>query len=101
MLVLTPGETRAAEVVGEERRWVRLTRNDPKAVDRLRVLAPIVAQLRGDRTMRNQATTAAPVSRRYRPATPADLWRLAEQGERNGVRLLTEGLSGERFATSA
>ena|SRR5579884_3639172 len=39
--------------------------------------------------------------RQARPTTPADLWRLAEQGERNGVRLLTECLSGERFATSA
>ncbi len=42
-------------------------------------------------------TTRRPV----RPTTPADLWRLAEQARANGVRLLSEGLSGERFATSA
>ena len=40
-------------------------------------------------------------TRRTRPTTPADLWRLAEQGHRNGVRILTECVSGERFATSA
>ncbi|MDP9357891.1 MAG: hypothetical protein M3R02_21915 [Chloroflexota bacterium] len=42
-------------------------------------------------------TTRRPV----RPTTPADLWRLADQARANGVRLLAEGLSGERFATSA
>ncbi len=42
-------------------------------------------------------TTRRPV----RPTTPADLWRLADQARANGVRLLSEGLSGERFATSA
>src|SRR5215218_4740429 len=40
-------------------------------------------------------------TRRVRPTTPANLWRLAEQGEQNGVRILTECVSGERFATSA
>ena len=40
-------------------------------------------------------------TRRTRPTTPADLWRLAEQGQRNGVVILTECVSGERFATSA
>ncbi|MDP9366813.1 MAG: hypothetical protein M3Q03_00820 [Chloroflexota bacterium] len=39
--------------------------------------------------------------RPVRPTTPADLWRLADQARTNGVRLLSEGLSGERFATSA
>src|SRR5215216_1339924 len=40
-------------------------------------------------------------TRRVRPTTPTDLWRLAEQGQQNGVRILTECVSGERFATSA
>lgn len=40
-------------------------------------------------------------ARTVRPTTPADLWRLAEQGRRNGVRILTECVSGEHFATSA
>ncbi len=44
-----------------------------------------------------QTATRRPV----RPTTPADLWRLADQARANGVRLLSEGLSGERFATSA
>ncbi len=44
-----------------------------------------------------QTQTRRPV----RPTTPADLWRLADQARTNGVRLLSEGLSGERFATSA
>ncbi len=38
--------------------------------------------------------------RAARPTTAADLWRLADQGRRNGVRILTECVSGERFATS-
>ncbi len=44
---------------------------------------------------------SAPTRRPVRPTTPADLWRLADQARANGVRLLSEGLSGERFATSA
>ncbi len=44
-----------------------------------------------------QSITRRPV----RPTTPADLWRLAEQGRANGVRLFQECVSGERFATSA
>ncbi len=40
-------------------------------------------------------------ARAARPTTAADLWRLADQGRRNGVRILTECVSGERFATSA
>ena len=40
-------------------------------------------------------------ARAVRPTTAADLWRLADQGRRNGVRILTECVSGERFATSA
>src|SRR5215207_3315540 len=40
------------------------------------------------------------VARRVRPTTPADLWRLAEQGQQNGVVILSECVSGERFATS-
>jgi hypothetical protein len=40
-------------------------------------------------------------TRRVRPTTPADLWRLAEQGAQNGVAILSESASGERFATSA
>ena len=35
-----------------------------------------------------------------RPATPTDFHRLADQGRVNGVLLLTEGATGERFATS-
>jgi hypothetical protein len=35
-----------------------------------------------------------------RTATPQDLWRLAEQGERNGVKILVEPISGEHYATS-
>jgi len=44
-----------------------------------------------------QATITRPAPR---PATAADLWRLADQGRANGVLLLTEGATGERFATS-
>jgi len=45
---------------------------------------------------------ATPTIRRpSRPATAADLWRLADQGRANGVRLLSECVTGERFATSA
>jgi len=40
-------------------------------------------------------------TRRTRPATAADLWRLADQGRANGVTILSECASGERFATSA
>ncbi len=32
--------------------------------------------------------------------TPADLWRLAEQAEQRGIRILVEPISGEHFATS-
>ena len=39
--------------------------------------------------------------RRTRPAAAADFHRLADQGRTNGVLLLTEGATGERFATSA
>ena len=35
-----------------------------------------------------------------RPTTPLDLWRLAEQAERNGIRILREPFSNEHFATS-
>ena len=34
-------------------------------------------------------------------ATPTDFWRLAEEAERRGIRILVEPLSGEHFATSA
>jgi len=40
-------------------------------------------------------------TRRTRPATAADLWRLADQGRANGVTILSECISGERFASSA
>jgi hypothetical protein len=33
-------------------------------------------------------------------ATPADLWRLADEAERRGVRILVEPISGDHFATS-
>jgi hypothetical protein len=33
-------------------------------------------------------------------ATPMDFWRLAEEGERRGIRVLVEPISGEHFATS-
>ncbi len=36
-----------------------------------------------------------------RPTTPADLHRLADRAERNGIRVLVEPISGEHFATSA
>ena len=39
--------------------------------------------------------------RRTRPATATDFHRLADQGRANGVLLLTEGISGARYATSA
>ncbi len=35
------------------------------------------------------------------PVQVADLWRLAEQAERNGIRILVEPISGEHFATSS
>ena len=44
-----------------------------------------------------QATITRPAPR---PATAADLWRLADQGRVNGVRLLSECVSGARYATS-
>ena len=50
--------------------------------------------------MQTQQQTATR-TRRVRPTTPADLWRLAEQGQQNGVAILSESASGERFATSA
>jgi hypothetical protein len=34
-------------------------------------------------------------------ATAGDFWRLAEEAERRGVRILVEPFSGERFATRA
>ncbi len=34
------------------------------------------------------------------PATPDDLWRLAEEAERRGIKILIEPISGEHFATS-
>lgn len=34
-------------------------------------------------------------------ATPLDLWRLAEEAERRGIKILVEPISGEHFATSA
>jgi hypothetical protein len=34
-------------------------------------------------------------------ATPGDFWRLAEEAERRGVRILVEPISGEHFATSS
>ncbi len=34
-------------------------------------------------------------------ATPTDFWRLAEEAERRGIRILVEPISGEHFATSA
>ena len=40
-------------------------------------------------------------SRGHRPATPADLRRLAGQAQAKGVRLYSELVSGERFASSA
>ncbi|MDP9471000.1 MAG: hypothetical protein M3Q71_10090 [Chloroflexota bacterium] len=33
-------------------------------------------------------------------ATPMDLWRLAEEAEQRGIRILVEPISGEHFATS-
>ncbi len=36
-----------------------------------------------------------------RPTTAADLWRLAERGRGNGVIILTECISGARYATSS
>src|SRR5215210_3888742 len=44
-----------------------------------------------------QTTPRRPV----RPTTPADLWRLAEQGRTNGVRLFQELATGAWYATSA
>jgi len=41
------------------------------------------------------------IRRLSRPATAPDLWRLADQGRANGVRLPSECVTGERFATSA
>ena len=41
------------------------------------------------------------VARRHRPATPADLHRLAKQAHDKGVTLLQECLTGAWFATSA
>ena len=41
------------------------------------------------------------VARRHRPATPADLHRLAAQAHAKGVTLLQECLTGAWFATSA
>lgn len=38
--------------------------------------------------------------RAARPTTAADLWRLADQGRGNGVLILTETISGARYATS-
>ncbi len=38
--------------------------------------------------------------RAARPTTASDLWRLAEQGRSNGVIILTECISGARYATS-
>src|SRR5215210_7716078 len=44
----------------------------------------------------------APVAvRPVRPATPADLSRLADLAEERGIRILVEPISGEHFATSA
>jgi hypothetical protein len=34
-------------------------------------------------------------------ATPMDFWRLAEEAERRGIRILVEPISGEHYATSA
>ncbi len=34
-------------------------------------------------------------------ATPMDLWRLADEAERRGIRILVEPISGEHFATSS
>ncbi len=34
-------------------------------------------------------------------AVPMDFWRLAEEAERRGIRVLVEPISGEHFATSA
>ncbi len=34
-------------------------------------------------------------------ATPTDFWRLAEEAERRGIRILVEPISNEHFATSA
>ena len=34
-------------------------------------------------------------------ATPLDFWRLAEEAEHRGIRILVEPISGEHFATSA
>jgi len=34
-------------------------------------------------------------------ATPRDFWRLAEEAERRGIRILIEPISGEHYATSA
>jgi hypothetical protein len=43
-----------------------------------------------------------PTDRRAaRPTTAADLWRLADQGRANGVIILSECVSGARYATSA
>ncbi len=33
-------------------------------------------------------------------ATPTDFWRLAEEAEQRGIRILVEPISGEHFATS-
>ena len=33
-------------------------------------------------------------------ATPMDLWRLAEEAEQRGIKILVEPISGEHFATS-
>jgi hypothetical protein len=39
--------------------------------------------------------------RAARPTTPADLWRLAEQGRGNGVQIFQELSTGAWYATSA
>ncbi len=33
-------------------------------------------------------------------ATPTDFWRLAEEAEQRGIKILVEPISGEHFATS-
>ncbi|MDP9472159.1 MAG: hypothetical protein M3Q71_16075 [Chloroflexota bacterium] len=50
-----------------------------------------VAALPGRRNATMASTTAA----------PRDFWRLAEEAERRGIRILIEPISGEHFATSS